>query len=81
MTVGPLEVLVIERPGQTLKDEVIAALTSAVDNGTLRSIDVMFVHNDRAGLLCRTRSQLGTVPHASDSERSGCERGSRWVTR
>jgi hypothetical protein len=51
--VGPLEVLVIECPGETLKDEVIAALSSAVDNGTLRIIDVMFVHKDRTGRVAK----------------------------
>jgi hypothetical protein len=48
---GPLEVLVIECPGERLKGEIIAALTSAVESGTLRIIDVTFVHKDGAGLM------------------------------
>lgn len=47
--VGPLEVLVIECPGDKLKNEIILALTSAVDNGSLRIIDVTFVHKDAHG--------------------------------
>jgi Family of unknown function (DUF6325) len=51
VTLGPLDVLVIECPGETLNDDVIAALASAVDSGSLRIIDVVFVHKDGSGLL------------------------------
>jgi hypothetical protein len=44
--VGPLEVLVIECPGESLKSDIILALTSAVDGGHLRIIDVTFVRKD-----------------------------------
>jgi hypothetical protein len=44
--VGPLEVLVIECPGDTLKSEIILALGSAVDGGHLRIIDVTFIRKD-----------------------------------
>jgi hypothetical protein len=44
--VGPLEVLVIECPGDTLKGEIILALASAVDGGHLRIVDVTFLHKD-----------------------------------
>ena len=43
---GPLEVLVIECPGDTLRSEIILALASAVDGGHLRIIDVTFVRKD-----------------------------------
>jgi hypothetical protein len=49
--VGPLEVLVIECPGDKLKSEIILALTSGVDGGSLRIIDVTFVHKDAQGNL------------------------------
>jgi hypothetical protein len=49
--VGPLEVLVIECPGTSLREAVVAALASAVDSGTLRIVDVVFVYKDRTGLL------------------------------
>jgi hypothetical protein len=47
--VGPLEILVIECPGDRLKSEIVVALTSAVDSGALRIIDVTFVHKDTLG--------------------------------
>jgi len=47
--VGPLEVLVIECPGDKVKSEIIQALTSAVDGGSLRVIDVTFVRKDSQG--------------------------------
>jgi hypothetical protein len=43
---GPLEVLVIECPGERLKSEILLALTSAVDSGALRIVDVTFVRKD-----------------------------------
>ena len=46
---GPLEVLVIECPGDKVKGEIMLALTSAVDRGTLRIIDVTFIHKDSRG--------------------------------
>ena len=46
---GPLEVLVIECPGDRLKGEIMLALTAAVDSGTLRIIDVTFIHKDAKG--------------------------------
>ena len=49
--VAPLEVLVIECPGDKLKSEIILALASALDGGSLRIIDVTFVHKDAQGNL------------------------------
>jgi hypothetical protein len=46
---GPLEVLVIECPGDRLSSEIVLALTSAVDSGALRIIDVTFVRKDAQG--------------------------------
>jgi len=46
---GPLEVLVIECPGERLKSEILVALTSAVDSGALRIVDVTFVRKDARG--------------------------------
>ncbi len=49
LSVGPLQVLVIECPGERLPGEIVLALTSAVDTGTLRIIDVTFIHKDGGG--------------------------------
>jgi hypothetical protein len=48
---GPLEVLVIECPGERLKSEILVALTTAVDSGALRIVDVTFVRKDARGAL------------------------------
>jgi hypothetical protein len=47
--VGPLEVLLIECPGDKVKGEIMLALPSAVDRGTLRLMDVTFLHKDSRG--------------------------------
>ena len=46
VSVDALEVLVIECPGERLDGGIMLALTSAVDSGALRIIDVTFVHKD-----------------------------------
>jgi hypothetical protein len=46
---GPLEVLVIECPGERLKSEILQTLTTAVDSGALRIVDVTFVRKDARG--------------------------------
>jgi hypothetical protein len=56
---GPLEVLVIECPGERLKGEILTALTSAVDSGALRIVDVPFVHKDARGNV--TSSELAEL--------------------
>jgi hypothetical protein len=50
---SPLEVLVIECPGNRLKSEILEALTSAVDSGALRVVDVTFVRKDARGNVSR----------------------------
>jgi hypothetical protein len=49
----PLEVLVIECPGDRLDGEIMLALTSAVDTGVLRIIDLTFLHKDARGTVSR----------------------------
>jgi hypothetical protein len=48
---GPLEVLVIECPGERLRSEILLALTTAVDSGALRIVDVTFVRKDARGAV------------------------------
>jgi hypothetical protein len=48
---GPLEVLVIECGGDRLKGEILLALTSAVNSGALRIVDVTFVRKDPGGMV------------------------------
>jgi hypothetical protein len=74
--VGPLEVLVIECPGDRFKGETLLVLTSAVDSGALRIIDVTFIHKDAKGRL--TSYELAEledhelVPTMSSMRLGGC---------
>jgi hypothetical protein len=49
--VGPLEVLAIEFPGKRFKGEVMRTLTSAIEQGAVRIVDVTFLHKDAAGAV------------------------------
>jgi Family of unknown function (DUF6325) len=48
---GPLEVLVVECRGDRLKDDIVRALTTAVDSAALHIIDVTFVRKDARGVV------------------------------
>jgi hypothetical protein len=50
---SPLEILVIECPGDRLNGDIVQALTSAVDSGALRIVDVTFVRKDARGHVTR----------------------------
>jgi len=48
---GPLDVVVIEFPGDRFKGEIIPCLTEAVEHGAIRVIDVTFIRKDSAGTV------------------------------
>jgi uncharacterized membrane protein len=49
MDVGPVEILMIEFPGNKFTGEIAPALAELVDEGTIRVIDLLFVTKDAAG--------------------------------
>jgi hypothetical protein len=49
MDVGPVEILMIEFPGNKLTGEIAPALAELVDQGTIRVIDLLFVTKNGAG--------------------------------
>lgn len=49
MSIGPVEMIVIEFPDGKLDPQVVPALKEIVDNGTVRIIDLLFVRKDAAG--------------------------------
>ena len=49
MTLGPVEYMVIEFPGNQFKGEIIPALREVVDAGVIRIIDLVFVRKDDQG--------------------------------
>jgi Family of unknown function (DUF6325) len=49
MDVGPVEILMVEFPGNKFTGEIAPALAELVDQGTLRVIDLLFVTKDGEG--------------------------------
>ena len=49
MGIGPVEFMVIAFPGNKFNGDVAPALRELVDNGTIRVIDLAFVHKDENG--------------------------------
>jgi hypothetical protein len=49
MDVGPVEILMIEFPGNKFTGEIAPALAELVDQGTIRVIDLLFVTKNGAG--------------------------------
>jgi hypothetical protein len=49
MSLGPVEELVVKFPGNEFKGEIVPALQELVDSGTVRIIDIAFVHKDADG--------------------------------
>jgi len=51
MSIGPVEYMIVEFPGNQLKGEIVPALKELVDAGTIRIIDVAFVMKDADGAV------------------------------
>ena len=49
MGIGPVEYMVLSFPGNKFKGEIAPALGELVDAGTIRILDLAFVHKDEAG--------------------------------
>jgi hypothetical protein len=49
MSIGPVELLVINFPGNQFKGEIVPALKELIENNTIRIIDILFVQKDTAG--------------------------------
>jgi len=49
MTIGPVEYLIVEFPGNEFNGEIIPAIIKLVDDGTIRLIDLMFITKDDDG--------------------------------
>lgn len=49
MGIGPVEYMVVAFPGNQFKGEVAPALRELVENGTIKIIDLAFVHKDDGG--------------------------------
>lgn len=49
MGIGPVEYMVVAFPGNKFKGEIAPALGDLVESGTIRIIDLAFVHKDEKG--------------------------------
>jgi hypothetical protein len=49
MGMGPVEYMVVAFPGNQFKGEIVPALRELVDSGTIRILDLAFVHKDENG--------------------------------
>lgn len=49
MAIGPVEYMVVAFPGNKFKGEIAPALRELVEAGTIRIVDLAFVHKDEAG--------------------------------
>lgn len=49
MSMGPLEYLVVAFPDGRLNGDIVPSLKRAVDDGTIRVIDLVFVRKDADG--------------------------------
>lgn len=49
MTVGPVEYVIVEFPGNKFKGEIVPALRELTANRTIRIIDLVFIKKDQEG--------------------------------
>lgn len=49
MSLGPVEILCIKFPNSFVKDEIVAALRTLVENKTIRIIDILFIRKNKSG--------------------------------
>jgi hypothetical protein len=49
MTIGPVELLIVDFPGNHFNGELAPALADLVENNTITIIDLLFVHKDTNG--------------------------------
>ena len=49
MTIGPVEYIIIEFPGNHFHSEIVPALAKLIDSGTVRIIDLVFIMKDADG--------------------------------
>lgn len=49
MPLGPVELLVVQFPGNEVKGDIVPALKELVENGTIRIIDILFIKKDQYG--------------------------------
>jgi uncharacterized membrane protein len=49
MPLGPVELLIVQFPGNEVKGDIAPAIKELVENGTIRVIDILFIKKDQDG--------------------------------
>lgn len=49
MPLGPVEMVVVQFPGNEVKGDIVPAIKELVDQGTIRVIDILFIKKDEHG--------------------------------
>ncbi len=49
MPLGPVEIVVVQFPGNEVKGDIVPAIKALVENGTIRVIDILFITKDQDG--------------------------------
>ena len=63
MLLGPVELLVVQFPGNEVKGDVVPAIKDLVDKGTIRIIDILFIKKDQDGNV--TMREINDLDDAS----------------
>ena len=76
MGIGPVEYMVVAFPGNKFNGRIAPALRELVDSGTIRIIDLTFVHKDESGDVVAVEledqgSEIFQAFHELASERGG----------
>jgi hypothetical protein len=66
MSLGPVELLVVEFPGTRVRGDVVPALRALVESGTVRIIDLLFIRKDSSGTVTMLEiNDLGDTDYAT----------------
>ena len=49
MPLGPVEMVVVQFPGNEVKGDIVPAIKALVEQGTIRVIDILFIKKDEQG--------------------------------
>ena len=63
MPLGPVEMVVVEFPGNEVKGDIVPAIKELVDQGTIRVIDILFIKKDQEGKV--TMLEINDLDDAS----------------
>lgn len=64
MSLGPVEMLCIKFPGDSIKDEISSALKALVESKTIRIIDILFVKKSESGEVTMSEIDDLDVDHS-----------------